>query len=280
MLIMFAYLKIIRPLNGIVSLIAVWIGALIAGGPFAPSIDIILGMISVFLISGGGMAINDFFDVEIDKLNRPNRPIPLGKITKRSALGYASILFVAGIAASYFINLDTLVIAIIAAGLLIAYAAMLKKTVLIGNLVISGLVALTFVFGGVIIGNYIAILPLALLAFLSNVGREIYKTIDDALGDKKYEVNSVAIKLGVKSARIIANIFLIVAIIFSFVPYFLGILGATYLFFVVIADIVFLVSTAAPLKYSSKLALIGIVIGVFAFLAGVYNAQSISVVVS
>lgn len=262
------YIKLMRPLNGIMSVIAVWIGALIAGAPFVPDNSIILGMAAVFLISGGGMAINDFFDVEIDKLNRPNRPLASGKISKRAALSYSGILFIIGNAAAYMIGFDAFITAVIVSCLLIAYAAYLKKTILIGNLIISGLVALTFVFGGIIIGDYVPVLPLALLAFLSNTAREIYKTIDDALGDRKYNVNSLAIRLGVVKTRIIGNIFLIAAVAFSFVPYLLGLLGIMYLFFVLLADIIFLSAIIAPVKYGSKLIKIAMLVALIAFLVG------------
>ena len=267
------YLKIIRPLNGLMSVFAVWIGALIAGAPFVPNHYAILGFASVFLISGGGMAINDFFDAEIDKLNRPDRPVASGKISRRTALVYSCVLLVIGGIAAYFISMDTFIVAVIASGLLVTYAAQLKKTILIGNLIISGLVAITFVFGGIIYNNYSAVLPLALLAFLSNTGREIYKTIDDALGDRKYNVNSLAIKIGVTNARIAANAFLVVAIIFSFVPYFLGLLGVTYLFFVILADIMFLCASVAPVKYSSKLIKIAMFVALVAFFFGVYSVR-------
>ncbi len=267
---MLAYLKILRPLNGLMSVIAVWIGSLLAGYPLMPRMEILLGFISVFFVSGGGMVINDFFDIEIDKLNKPNRPLPSGKISRHTAVWYSAILFLVGVSAAFMIGYDALIIAVISAGLLIAYAASIKKTILVGNLVISGLVALTFIFGGIIANNYTPVLPLALLAFLSNVAREIYKTIDDALGDQKYDVNSVAIKLGVKNARMIANIFLIVAVIFSFVPYFLGLLGMVYLFFVIIADIIFLATAVVPVAYSSKLVKIGMLVALISFIAGAY----------
>lgn len=265
---MHPYLKLLRPLNGIMSVFAVWIGTLIAGAHLVPNYYTILGFIAVFLVSGGGMGINDFFDVKIDKINKPHRPIPSGKISPRAALAYSAVLFALGIAAAFFISFETFITAIIASCLLIAYAAYLKKTILVGNLIISGLVAVTFIFGGVIFKNYTALLPLALLAFLSNTGREIYKTIDDAMGDQKYDVNSLALKIGVMKARVTANIFLITAVIFSFVPYFLGLLGMTYLFFVVLADIVFLAAVAAPVKYSSKLIKIAMFVALVAFFAG------------
>lgn len=270
---MLDYVRLIRPERCLLVAAAAWAGTLIAGAAAIPSLQAALGIISVFLIAAGGFSINDFFDMEADKLNRPGRPLPKGKIGKRSALAVSAVLFALGALLAYFINFDTLVAAIIATGLLIAYSVQLKHTMLIGSLLISGLAALAFVFGSLIIGSYAPVLPLALMIFLSNTGREIYKSIGNSLIDKRYEENSVAIRLGVINARIIANVFLIAAVIFSFLPYLLGLMGMTYLFFVIISDIIFLAAAIMPVKYGSKMAAVGIVVAVFAFLAGYYSAS-------
>lgn len=251
------YAKLIRPERCIIAAAAVWIGTVVAGSAFIPQLSALIGIISAFLIAAGGFSINDYFDA--------------GKARKGVALGLSAVFFAVGIALSYFINFDALVAAIIAAGLLIAYSAQLKQTILIGNLLVSGLAAFALFFGGLAAGNHVPVLPLALFVFLSNTGREIYKSIDNSLADRRYEESSVAVKLGVTNARIIANIFLIVAVMFSFVPYLLGMLGMTYLFFVLMADIIFLAAAAVPVKYGSKLVLIGMVVAVFAFLAGSVN---------
>jgi len=201
---MLGYLSLVRPLNGAMAAIATWTGAIVAGFPIGytnmltfPLSPVLLAMISVFLISSGGMAINDYFDAEIDKLNKPKRPIPSGKIKKKSALAFSIMLFVSGIAAAYFINANALGVAAFAAVLLIAYAAKLKKVIMAGHVSVSLLVGLTFIYGGIAAGNYIPALMMALLAVLSNTAREIYKSIEDVMGDKKHNVTSLPIKLGV-----------------------------------------------------------------------------------
>ncbi len=271
---MFAYLNLIRPLNGVMAAIATWTGAIVAGFPIGytnmltfPLSPVLLAMFSVFLISSGGMAINDYFDAEIDKLNKPKRPIPNGRVTKKSALAFAIVLFALGVAASYFINTNALGVAVFAAALLVAYAAKLKKVLAAGHVVVSLLVGLTFVFGGIAAGNYIPSLMMALLAVLSNMGREIYKSIEDIMGDKKHNVNSLPIKVGVLKAKLIASAFVIVAVIFSFVPFLLGTFGQLYLFFVVIADIGFISTVIAPVRYSAKLCKVAMIIALIAFIA-------------
>jgi geranylgeranylglycerol-phosphate geranylgeranyltransferase len=262
------YFEIIRPVNGIMAAVAVWIGTIVAGAGFAPSDLAMLGMVAVFLISSAGMILNDIFDINIDKVNRPERPLPSGRMTKKSAYTFAAFLFIIGNVLSFLINSNVFIIAIFASVILVAYAARLKKIIMVGHIGISLLVALTFVYGGFIIGNYIATIPLALLAFLSNTGREVYKSIEDVLGDKKMGVETLAAKYGVFKAKMIASIFIILAIIFSFLPYALNILGIIYLFFVIIADIVFLLSIILPVRHSANVCKIAMIIALIAFIAG------------
>ncbi len=264
----FAYLTILRPLNSLMSVLSVYIASVIAGLGFYPGTPVLYALVSVFLISAGGMVINDYFDVEIDRVNKPSRPIPSGKISKTTALGYSYVLFGAGVYLSYLINAFAFSVAVLASALLILYAWKLKRVTMLGHLVISALVALTFIYGGLVNMNFIPALPLALLAFLSNTGREIYKSIEDVMGDKQAGVQSVAIKYGVTRAKAVASIFLLFAIILSFVPFFLGIFGEVYLFFVAIADILFLAAVVGPARLSSKMCKIAMLVALIAFLAG------------
>jgi geranylgeranylglycerol-phosphate geranylgeranyltransferase len=265
---MFAYISIIRPVNCIMAALAVYIATIVAGADFYPSDLVIYGMAAVFLICGAGMVINDYFDIEADRVNRPNRPLPSGRIKKNNAMIYSIILFAIGIILAYMINTYCFYLAIFASLLLAIYPVFLKKIILVGHLSVSLLVALAFVFGGFIEMNYQPVILLAVLAFLSNTGREIYKSIEDVLGDKTMRTETIPMKFGVIKAKAIASAFIIAAIAFSFVPFLLGLFGYVYLFFVIFADIVFLVAILLPTRFSSKACKIAMIIALIAFLAG------------
>ncbi len=265
---MLAYIEILRPVNCIMAAIAVYIASVVAGLPLYPSLPVILGMISVFTITAGGMAINDYFDVEIDKVNRPSRPIPSGRISSQRALVYSVILFIIGIVLSYSVNTYALYVAVFSALLLAVYSWKLKKMLLIGHLSVSLLTALSLIYGSLINMNYSEVLVLALLAFLSNTGREIFKTIEDVLGDDKAGVNSLPLRYGAVKAKMIASLFIIAAVMISFVPFFLGMFGFVYLFFVVGADLLFISAILAPTKFSPKMCKIAMNVALAAFLAG------------
>ena len=248
--------------------IAVYVAGIVAGLPIYPSLPVLLAMLAVFFVCAGGMAINDYFDAEIDGVNRPSRPIPSGRMSKKAATIYSAILFLAGIALSYFVNMPALYGAAFAALLLVLYSWKLKRMLLVGHLSVSLLVAMSFVYGGLINMNYDSVLMLALLAFLANNGREIFKSIEDVLGDQKSGVESLPIKYGTVKAKMAASLFIIAAVITSFVPFFLGTFGFVYLFFVAAADVVFVASIVAPTKMSPKLCKIAMNIALAAFLAG------------
>ena len=267
---MLPYLKLIRPINCAMASVGVYIAYLIVTSNYAFNAEITMGILATFFICAGGMAINDYFDANIDKINRPKRPIPSGTITKRNALATSVILFALGNALAFRISetFIPLYVSLIASLLLIAYAAKLKGIIMIGHLTISFLVALTFLFGGVIAGSIDKLIILTVLAFLSNTGREIYKSIEDALGDKKMNLNTIAIKLGAIKAKMLANYFVVAAVVLSFIPFLIGMFNEIYMFFVVIADIVFLSAIILPVKHSSKACKLGMVIALFAFFLG------------
>ena len=268
---MISYLKIIRPLNGVMSAIAVYIAALISGAITLSALfamPVLFAMLVVFLISGFGMIVNDIYDIEIDKINKPNRPLPSGKISMRNAKIYSIVLFLLGIVLAYLINIYAIGIALLASLLLYIYATKLKKTLLIGNIIVSILVGLTFIYGGVINMNVFPVLILAILSFLSNMGREIYKTCEDILGDKKAKANTIALKYGVIRAKSVGSLFIILAVAMSIIPFILGIFGVSYLIAVIVADLFFIASIFSPVIKSAKFVKIAMLISLIAFLLG------------
>ncbi len=80
----------------------------------------------VFLVTGAGNAINDYFDYEIDRINRPRRPIPSGRVNRKTALYFSILLFGTGIVLSYWLGPVCLLLAGFNSLLLFLYASTLK----------------------------------------------------------------------------------------------------------------------------------------------------------
>jgi len=260
------YLKIIRPINCVMSIIAVLTAIFISASSLILNLPAIYALVAAFVICGAGMVINDYFDIEIDKINRPERPLPSGKIGIRAALIYSFILFTVGIIFAFFVNIYVLIIAIVNSIVEILYAWKIKKTAFFGNLFVSYLVASLFIYGGLVTGNFIIILPLALLAFLANMGREIFKTCEDVKGDRKMNANTLAVRFGVDTARRVGYFFILLTVLLSPIPYLLKMFGISYLIIVTIADMVFLLAIIG--KKKSDFCKYGMIVGLIAFIAG------------
>ena len=105
---------------------------------------------------------------------------------------FAMILVVIGIGLGTLINTNATAIAILVCVALASYALWLKRVPFIGNLVVSGLTALTFISGGVAIDSVQGTLMPAIFAFLFTTAREIIKDLEDTEGDLKNSVKTLA----------------------------------------------------------------------------------------
>lgn len=221
---LFAYLELTRPLNGVIAFISAWLGGMFASqGSVENIIDIRLLLVSISALAllSAGNAINDYCDYNIDRINRPKRPLPSGRIQRRHALIFAIVLVVIGIYLGALINRNATGIAILVCVALVSYAFWLKRTPFVGNLVVSGLTGLTFIAGGVAIDSVKGTLIPATFAFLFTTAREIVKDLEDTEGDLKHNVKTLAIlnpQLAVKTAIG----FMGLVILFSPIPYLFG----------------------------------------------------------
>lgn len=245
MLNMNAYLEILRPWNALMAVIAVILVAIISGNF---TLDVLLACVVVFIVTGAGNSINDYFDHKIDAINKPERPIPSGRITLKTAGIYSISLFIIGIITAFTINLLLGIIALLSTLLMVYYAYDLKGRCIIGNLSISFLTGLCFVFGGVAAGEIITSIYLGFYAFLMTMAREIVKDMEDVEGDKEEGATTFPIIYGNKKASILAAFFMIISSLTSPILYYLGIFNIVYLIILLIAIIVFLISVVSLLK--------------------------------
>lgn len=244
-----SYIEILRPGNAIMALIAVILMAII-GKTY--SFEIVLGAISVFLATGAGNTINDYYDYEIDKINKPERPIPSGRIKLENALYYSLLLFLIATIIGFFISIENGLTVIICSALMILYAYTLKQRCLIGNICVSLLTGLTFVYGGLITGDIYLSIFLGFFAFLMTLSREIIKDTEDIEGDKKENANTLPIKYGAKNAVLLAVVLNILTCLLSPILYFYNIFSIVYLAIVIVADIIFIYSAILAIKDQSK----------------------------
>ena len=185
-------------------------------------------IVAVVLIAAGGYVVNDYFDVKIDRINRPDDVIVTRTISKPAAMRLSLILSgigaACGIAAAYLLRNTTIgIIMIIVPGLLWFYSSSYKRLLIIGNVTIALLAAtvpLLVAFANVaqlkiLFHNFLSSMPyspvqtiytwiggFALFAFLLTWIREIIKDMQDQMGDRELECHTMPVVWGEKWTKV------------------------------------------------------------------------------
>ena len=275
------YIEILRPGNALMGAISIILVVLIDK---TLSIPVILAMATVFFETAAGNVINDYFDYNIDLINKPERPIPSGRISLENGRNYGYLLFLAGTICGFLISYMTgnwipFGIVVFADVVLYLYAYKLKLTPLIGNLAVGFMTGFGFVFGGFCINNPNIIMTsifLGFFAFVMTTAREIIKDIEDIEGDKADGAKTLPIMIGTKIPAVMATILIIVDSALCPLLYFYHIFGALYLIIIAIAVVIFLYCAAIIMKSqdektagkASKYLKIGMLIAFVAFALG------------
>jgi geranylgeranylglycerol-phosphate geranylgeranyltransferase len=212
--------KLSRPLSTLTGVLAVVLGGYVAGTGAWDKIA--LAALATLFVSASSNAWNDYRDIEIDRINQPQRPLPAGMVSPRAALVFSVILALLSIVVSAFINPMALAIAIASNVLLYAYSVWLKSTVLLGNVVVALISAMSAVFGGVAAGNPWPSLWLGAIIFVGILGREVLKTLADYDGDKAHQVKTISTVWGPRAARTFFFILLGLTAIVMLAPYYYG----------------------------------------------------------
>jgi geranylgeranylglycerol-phosphate geranylgeranyltransferase len=204
--------------------VCVVMGQLLARGEFASIPVTIFSFTSVFLISASILVLNDYFDVETDKINAPSRPIPSGLVTSSQALYFSLFLLFAGLFLSFIINVVVLAISIVLGIIGFLYNRYFKKSGLPGNLMVSFSVGMTFVYGGASVGLPLnkMVLFFGLIAALIDLGEEIAADAMDIEGDRLINSNSLAIKFGKSTALKISGSIFFFVILLSLIPFIIN----------------------------------------------------------
>lgn len=281
-------LELLRWSNCAMAGFAALVGTLIAFLALPDSMHIkivyepFIGFSVVFLATGAGNVINDYFDHKIDSINRPDRPIPSGRIKRKTALYIAISLFMVGIVLSSFLGPICLFLAVFNSLLLIFYASTFKRMALTGNVVVGYLAGSTFLFGGALeVFNGMGIRSnvfLFLLAVLVTMAREIVKDIQDIEGDSKAGATTLPIVVGKEFSARLAAVLGLTGVILSPLPLLLNqAFGVSYLIIIFVADLLLLLSineiilkdnsgkSSKLLKISMFVALIAFVVGTIPF---------------
>ncbi|MFD0990956.1 geranylgeranylglycerol-phosphate geranylgeranyltransferase [Mariniflexile jejuense] len=227
------------------------------------ALGISLLVLATLCIAAAGNIINDIYDVETDFVNKPDKLIIGKSISEKTAYNLFIGFNVVGVGIGYYVS--NLVgrdaffsLFVIISVLLYVYASYLKQTLLIGNIVVSILVALSILIVGVFellptitslnqqtqLTFFKIIFDYALFAFAINLLREIAKDIEDINGDYKAGMNTLPIAIGTERATKV--LFALTIICLLFIVYYV----INSLYKNQVAVLYFLVLVIGPLLYN------------------------------
>jgi geranylgeranylglycerol-phosphate geranylgeranyltransferase len=271
-----AYFQLSRPVNVFITFMSIPVACWIAGGTVSSWFPIILAGITGALVAAGANAINDAFDIDIDRINRPNRPLPRGALTPRDARKMWLIVSITAFGINFYLNSTALLIVFFSIALLFFYSARLKRTVLAGNLVIGLMTGMAFIYGGIVIGRIERAIVPAIFAFFVNLARELLKDIEDIEGDCREHAITLPIKYGVVPALVLATTSLLVLISATIAAAIFTLYNSAFLYIVIIADFLMCISiilmwrdhSSTAMRRVSTILKIVMIIGLISIIAG------------
>lgn len=220
---MISYFKILRPINIFILIICFHLTNLILNENFLNHLSILC---VICILAGFSNILNDIIDHKIDSANNVKRPITQNKISIKSAKVFALILLLLCLIITYFSSfgiLTNFLIFLICFPLIVLYTPIFKKIPLLGNIIVSFLISMTFIIFSISISGFIPTLmiPVIIFSFLITLIREIVKDIQDFNGDELYHINSLPVKYGIKYSIKIILFLSIVFMCFSIGFFFL-----------------------------------------------------------
>ena len=194
-------IKLTRPLNTITAGIATVIASLILSGLNDLTTVVTLAL-TVMAYTAGANSLNDAVDFLTDLVNRPDRVIPAGLISQNSAIFVSFIFYLIGTISALSLNDEAVFIGvIIAMPLMVVYNIHLKGKPLVGNIVVSIVIALSFLFCGAAHQNYGPMWLPAMLSFGLTLLRELVKDVADLKGDLSMGLATFPILIGIYKSR-------------------------------------------------------------------------------
>jgi len=219
-----AFISILRPQNCVIGGLTVISGIALAYGelyrqllelaPLSTYLSLfIIGYAIYFLIAAGSNIVNDIYDIEIDKINRPHRALPSGRMTIRQAWIYTGVLSLIAVLLSFLIGLISVVIVIAFAIIGYSYAAKVKTLGLAGNFMVA--FSFAFIYSETF-GVLVIPVPTWLFfvtAFMILQARETIKGAEDVEGDALRDVRTIARIYGYRAAAGVAAVLNFIGVI-------------------------------------------------------------------
>lgn len=174
---------LVRPFTAIAAGAAVLVGGVVS--EFGASLDVWLAAASAALSVAAANAFNDLSDIDADRVNRPDRPLPAGTIEPALAGAVVIASCAASLAVALAISVLAAIWVVVLLGVAGAYSTTLQRLGFVGHVTVALLFANTLVFGSVVAGGATAATWIGATQVAGAVlGREFLKSIPDVEGDR------------------------------------------------------------------------------------------------
>jgi geranylgeranylglycerol-phosphate geranylgeranyltransferase len=260
-------IRLFRPELPFAAGVTVLVGEMVALGGLPSVRQALLGFICVFLLSASALILNDIFDLEVDRVNAPERAIASGAVTVGEAVGLSVPVTLGGLAAAWTIGPSALGFGVFIWVIGFLYNWKFKRSGPPGNLMVAASVGSCFILGGMAVGELSnpMLWFMALGAFLIDLAEEIAGDAMDMEGDKVLGSKSLALRFGRTAAlRVSAGIFTLIFVL-SLIPLIQGTMGLQYLLAIIVADTALVYFTVRLLRSQNSkegvLAMRGIYLG-------------------
>ncbi|MCX6776485.1 MAG: UbiA family prenyltransferase [Candidatus Micrarchaeota archaeon] len=251
--------KLTRFEHSIMLAVAVAVGEMITLRTFPQLYQFALSALPPMLVGAASFAINDYFDLESDRINRrADRPLVRGRTKPDIVFAISIFLFLVGTILSVLVNANCFLLTLLFSVLAYLYSFRLKDVAVAGNIYVASTMAIPFIYGGLAVSNQVpaAVLLLSSVAFVSGLAREVMGTARDVKGDKRGRGSrTLPMLIGVKNSLVVSSLLYVISILLSVIPYlyippYAG--NIFYIIPVIIADAVFAYITLNSLREGSR----------------------------
>ena len=261
---------VMRPHNVAAAVLSVAVGFAMTGSTRWPW----LVFAAAAFATAAGNTINDIYDVDIDRVNKPRRPLAAGVLSTNAAIGLYAFFFAASVFLMLFLPGHAAVWIGVWIMLLHIYSWRLKRMYLAGNILVSAVAGSGFLLGSYVGGNVgMGAIPAAYTLFFV-MGREIVKDTDDIEGDRQCRARTFPIVSGRRAALTTALVLFLALCISIPAPSFAGMYGMTYALIMLLSVVpillisIWIVLKGRSLGAVSTLLKIGMFFGCVAFYFG------------
>jgi 4-hydroxybenzoate polyprenyltransferase len=204
------FFRLIRVQNLLIIVFSQYLCAIyLLEGISVTNVELFLLSLSTVFLAAAGYIINDYYDVKIDYVNKPNRVI-VGKVLKRRVVLFShSLLNFTAIGIGFYLNLKIAAIHFTSAFLLWLYSNQLKRLPFIGNLTVAFLTGISISIVSIYFGQKAILINIyAVFAFSISLIREIIKDMEDWKGDATFGCKTLPIIFGLRKTKLIVYSFI------------------------------------------------------------------------